>query len=183
MMFARGAVATPAKPPSSTTAITLVNKSAVVAPPAVQPKTTSEQYWAARALTAETLLTARLAHENELSALSAAEEEKRARELAVLQRSHDKRYAKLEILAMTLFACLIAFVSTTIYLLSRAQRPTPSRWALPSHFTIPILSPFASVVEHETSVIDTRLITMCCAILAALAYACFRYWLAHGRQR
>jgi hypothetical protein len=45
---------------------------------ALQPRTTTEQYWAARALSAETLLVARLEHQRELRSLSYAEETKRA---------------------------------------------------------------------------------------------------------
>jgi hypothetical protein len=45
---------------------------------ALQPRTSAEQYWAARALTAETLLSARLEHHRELRSLSYAEETKRA---------------------------------------------------------------------------------------------------------
>lgn len=56
-------------------------------PPHVKPTTAAEQYWAARALTAETLLSARLAHHGELLALSAEEEEKRAVRPSLLQRS------------------------------------------------------------------------------------------------
>lgn len=45
---------------------------------ALQPRTSAEQYWAARALTAETLLSARVEHHRELRSLSYVEETKRA---------------------------------------------------------------------------------------------------------
>lgn len=46
-------------------------------PPAVQPVTSTEQYWAARALTAETLLSVRSAHQEELRVISQYGDEKR----------------------------------------------------------------------------------------------------------
>jgi len=79
--------------------------------------------------------------------------------------------------------------------MQKAQRPWWSAISA-SHFTIPILSPFTSVVrfssyspsefrllnlgqvEHETSVIGTRIIATGMAIFACLAYAIFRYWIS-----
>ena len=46
-------------------------------PPAVKPVTSTEQYWAARALTAETLLSVRSAHQQELRAMTQYGDEKR----------------------------------------------------------------------------------------------------------
>ena len=46
--------------------------------PTVQPVTSTEQYWAARALTAETLLSARSAHEEELRTMAKYVDGKRA---------------------------------------------------------------------------------------------------------
>ena len=77
MMYAQAALV-PARPATQPALATSAAKTALSFPPSVKPTTTAEQYWAARALTAETLLSARLAHQGELLALSAAEEEKRA---------------------------------------------------------------------------------------------------------
>ncbi|KAI0725946.1 hypothetical protein C8Q72DRAFT_888088 [Fomitopsis betulina] len=151
-------------------------------PPHVKPTTAAEQYWAARALTAETLLSARLAHHGELLALSAEEEEKRAREIATVRRELDERNWKLEILVVLLLFCLVAIVAAIVHSHASVQRAIPSRWSIPTHFTIPILSPFTSVVEHETSTFSTRLLVTSAAIFAVLVYACFRYWLTHARQ-
>lgn len=47
-------------------------------PSGAQPVTQTEQYWAARALTAETLLSVRATHQEELRAIAQHGEEKRA---------------------------------------------------------------------------------------------------------
>lgn len=44
----------------------------------VHPQSSAEQYWAARALRAETLLSSRMAHQRELKTLSFSEETKRS---------------------------------------------------------------------------------------------------------
>ncbi|KAJ7481792.1 hypothetical protein FB451DRAFT_137380 [Mycena latifolia] len=142
----------------------------------LQPRTSSEQYWAARALTAETLLSARLEHQRELRSLSYAEESKRVKELM----AHDARHAKLERLVLALLAAVLLLV---IALLNIAHSDRPARGPkLPAHFTIPILSPFTSVVEHETSVVGSKTLAVFAFVLAGLAYFVFRHWLARRRQ-
>ncbi|OBZ76258.1 hypothetical protein A0H81_03020 [Grifola frondosa] len=118
--------------------------------------------------------------------LSVAEQEKRSRELDALQRTHEYRHAKLERLVLLLLGCLVALAAAMLHSILRQNHhphpPSPSRWTIPvMHFTIPVLSPFTSVIEHETSVINTRLITALGFLLicACLGYACFRYWLGH----
>ncbi|EPT03221.1 hypothetical protein FOMPIDRAFT_1035569 [Fomitopsis schrenkii] len=167
---------------TQSTPASAATKATASLPPHVKPTTAAEQYWAARALTAETLLSARLAHHGELLALSAEEEEKRAREIAALRREHDERNWKLEIFVVLLLCCLVAIVATVVHSHASVQRATPTRWSIPTHFTIPILSPFTSVVEHEASTLSTRLLVTSTVIFAVLAYACFRYWLFHARQ-
>ncbi|KAF7342074.1 hypothetical protein MVEN_01794700 [Mycena venus] len=145
---------------------------------ALQPHTSSEQYWAARALTAETLLAARLEHHRELRSLSYAEETKRARERA----AHDARHAKLERLVLALLAMLVLFVLALLHLAHKSASAATSRQRKPpSHFTIPILSPFTSVVEHETSVIGSKTLAVFAFAFAGLAYFIFRHWLARRR--
>ena len=53
-------------------------KSNVVVPPIVKPKTVAEQYWAARALTAEAVLSVKAQHHEELRQLTVIEHEKRS---------------------------------------------------------------------------------------------------------
>ncbi|KZT64975.1 hypothetical protein DAEQUDRAFT_677633 [Daedalea quercina L-15889] len=178
-MYARALI--PAGYATTQTAATL--KATVSLPPNVRPTTTAEQYWAARALTAETLLSAKLAHQNELMDLSSAEEEKRAREISLLQRRHEERNSRLEMLVILLLCCLVATVAAIVHSHSSARHAAPTGWSIPTHFTIPILSPFTSVVEHETSAVSTRLLVASAAITAVLAYACFRYWIVHARKR
>jgi len=183
MMYARAAVASAPESENVPTVSPKVNVP-ISALATMQPKSTVEQYWAARALTAEALLSARVIHQNELSAMASAAEDKRLAEIAALQRSYDGRHRKLEKLVAVLLACLVAFVSAVLYIASQnVHRASSTRLMLPSHFTIPILSPFTSVVEHETSIINTRLVAICLVMLSVLAYACFRYWLTQASRR
>ncbi|OCH86744.1 hypothetical protein OBBRIDRAFT_714554, partial [Obba rivulosa] len=148
-------------------------------PLAAKPVTATEQYWAARALTAEALLAARITHTNELQALTEAEQEKRSREMEAVHRLHEVRHSQLERLVVVLLGCLVIFVSVVMYTFSGSHHHAPpARYSKPSHFTIPILSPFASVVEHETSVFNAKIITILALVTACLLYACFRYWLS-----
>ncbi|KAJ6591265.1 hypothetical protein DFH09DRAFT_1026321 [Mycena vulgaris] len=143
----------------------------------LQPRSGAEQYWAARALSAETLLAARLEHQRELRSLSYAEESKRYRDLAV----HDARHAKLERLVLALLAAVLLLVLALLQL-AHAESPAARGRKGPAHFTIPILSPFTSVVEHETSVIGTKTLAVFAFVAAGLAYFVFRHWLARRRQ-
>ncbi|CCM04493.1 uncharacterized protein FIBRA_06673 [Fibroporia radiculosa] len=173
MMYARAVV------PAPTVKVTTTVPPIPAISAAARPSSVTEQYWAARALTAETLLSARIAHQTEILELATSAEEKRSQELLALRRTHDERHARLEMLVVALIACLVAFVCAIMYMHVRSLDQRASRWSVPTHFTIPILSPFASVVEHETSVIGNRLLAVGAAIFAILAYACFRFWLSH----
>ncbi|KAJ7905123.1 hypothetical protein B0H13DRAFT_2508843 [Mycena leptocephala] len=141
---------------------------------ALQPRTSAEQYWAARALTAETLLSARLEHHRELRSLSYAEETKRK------QAVHDARHAKLERLVLALLVMLLLLVFALLHLAHKSAATARPR-KVPAHFTIPILSPFTSVVEHETSVVGSKTLAIFALVLAGLAYFLFRHWLARRR--
>lgn len=150
----------------------------------LRPQSLTEQYWAARALKAETRLSSSIAHQRELRSLSSSEETKRLREIASLSTTHEWRQARLEKFVDFLLVCVGALMLSVIYLLASSKRhesPVP-RWRLPSHFTIPILSPFTSVVEHETSTIGTRSITVVVIILATFAYIIFRHKVKLGRS-
>ncbi|KAF7366435.1 hypothetical protein MSAN_00900400 [Mycena sanguinolenta] len=145
-----------------------------------QARSSSEQYWAARALTAETLLAARLEHHRELRSLSYVEETKRARE----REAHDARHARLERLILALLVMLLLLVLALLHLAHKSASASTSRpRRLPSHFTIPILSPFTSVVEHETSVIGSKTLGVFAFAFAGLAYFVFRHWLARRRPQ
>ncbi|KAF8178110.1 hypothetical protein K438DRAFT_1978075 [Mycena galopus ATCC 62051] len=143
----------------------------------LQPRTSAEQYWAARALTAETLLSARLEHHRELRSLSYVEETKRAVERA----AHDARHAKLEKLILALLAMLLLLVLALLHLTHKSASASTSPHHKPAHFTIPILSPFTSVVEHETSVIGSKTLAVFALVFAGLAYFVFRHWMARRR--
>ncbi|KAJ7757141.1 hypothetical protein B0H16DRAFT_1662539 [Mycena metata] len=143
---------------------------------ALQPRSGAEQYWAARALSAETLLAARVEHHRELRSLSFVEEAKRAKERAM----HDARHAKLEKLVLALLAMLFVLMLALLNFV-RTSASVPHTRKPPAHFTIPIFSPFTSVVEHETSVIGSKTLTVFAFALAGLAYFAFRHWLARRK--
>ncbi|KAF5381266.1 hypothetical protein D9615_008416 [Tricholomella constricta] len=141
--------------------------------PAPSTSSPAEQYWAARAFTAETLLSAREVHQRELQDLVRAEEVKRAYEISILGEQHKERHASLEKLVVLLISLVAVLVALVIYLATHYARHSTTR-ATPSHFTIPILSPFTSVVEHETSVIGSKTIAMVLLVLSVLAYLFIR---------
>ncbi|KIM82881.1 hypothetical protein PILCRDRAFT_820182 [Piloderma croceum F 1598] len=145
----------------------------------LRPQTSTEQYWAIRALKAETILQARTVHHRELQSLSFSEQTKRSREIAALSQAHEAKQVRLEKFVIALLACLGFLIMAFIYLLTSRNRnePSASRRSLPYHFTIPILSPFTSVVEHETSAIGTRSIAVLVMTLAVLVYFIFRRWM------
>jgi hypothetical protein len=62
----------------------------------LQPRSTAEQYWAARALSAETLLAARVEHHRELRTLTSVHDDRREQDKAM----HEARYARLEALVV-----------------------------------------------------------------------------------
>ncbi|KAJ7594201.1 hypothetical protein C8J56DRAFT_926177 [Mycena floridula] len=148
-----------------------------------QSASTTDYYWASRALAAETLLTARAEHYRDVRHLSITERLERSRELAALEKGHETRLAKLERLVIILIS-LVAFLAVLlvlVLLLASKPNPPPSQRQKSSHFTIPILSPFSSVVEHETSLISSRTISLIVAILGMLGVALF--WLRYGSSR
>jgi hypothetical protein len=105
---------------------------------------------------------------------------------------------------MVLAGVILVLILVIIYLathLTRHASKAQRHWlSLPSHFTIPILSPFTSVVslrvynlvvmmlspsqvEQETSVFSTRVIGIITVVLGVLAYFIFRHWFNSGRTR
>ncbi|KAK7056858.1 hypothetical protein VNI00_002575 [Paramarasmius palmivorus] len=129
---------------SSSSAVMTWNWSSVL------PKSRNEQYWASRALTAETLLTARTEHQWEMRDLTRYQEERRAIEVAALSKAHDERLSKLEKLIIILIGVLVLFAGALffVYVTSAPINPrNDPRAKSYAHFTIPILSPFASVVR------------------------------------
>jgi hypothetical protein len=54
------------------------------APATVKPRTFVEQYWAARALVAETVLTTRVQHQREMAEVRLGEEEKRTASICIV---------------------------------------------------------------------------------------------------
>ncbi|GLB45218.1 hypothetical protein LshimejAT787_2001230 [Lyophyllum shimeji] len=141
-------------------------------PAAHSSASSTAQYWAARAFSAETLLSARTVHQSELRDLVRAEEVKRAYEIALLENVHKERHASLERLVSMLLGLVAVLLVLVIYLATHYTRQSTAR--TPSHFTIPILSPFTSVVEHETSVVGSKTIALVLVVIAVLSYVFIR---------
>ncbi|KAF9528691.1 hypothetical protein CPB83DRAFT_854116 [Crepidotus variabilis] len=159
----------------------------------IVPLTVAEQYWATRALKAEALLAAQKAHKQEFRTLADFQDMKRQREMALLANEYKEKHTSLERL-LTFLLLLIAFmVMLIIYLATHYtrhsmllhQKQNTSWWSAigASHFTIPILSPFTSVVEHESSIFGAKIIGTLAAIGAVLLYFVFRYWFFQSGQR
>ncbi|KAJ3793947.1 hypothetical protein GGU11DRAFT_797939 [Lentinula aff. detonsa] len=144
------------------------------------PRSESEQYWTARALKAETLLIFKEEHFEHLQSVTVEQETKRVTEVAQLTKLYDERLVKLERLLAILLGVLFLLTFFTFFSnlflthQGREARSAQNQWA---HFTIPILSPFASVVEHEVSVVGSRTIFGSCLIIAGLAYFLLRHWI------
>ncbi|KAG2040712.1 hypothetical protein BDR03DRAFT_948349 [Suillus americanus] len=140
-------------------------------PTAAKPHTFVEQYWAARALVAETVLTTRVQHQKEMAEVRLGMEEKRTNQFAALVRASEQRQSRLEKFVVALVACfMLLFLATLL-------RDSPKSKGA-SHFTIPILSPFTSVVEHETGIISARSVSIFIVVLGILSYAIFRHLLS-----
>jgi C4-dicarboxylate-specific signal transduction histidine kinase len=112
-------------------------------PAAAKPRTFVEQYWAARALVAETVLTTRVQHQKEMAEVRLGMEEKQTNQFAALMRANEQRQSRLEKSVAVLITCFMLLFLGLIYIL---LRDSPKSKAA-SHFTIPILSPFTSVVS------------------------------------
>ncbi|KAG5635712.1 hypothetical protein H0H81_010337 [Sphagnurus paluster] len=130
----------------------------------------AEQYWSARALSAETLLSAKAIHQKELQDLMRAEDVKRSYELSKLAEQYRERHASLEKLVSLLLGLVAGLVALVIYLSTSHARSSAASRRPQSHFTIPILSPFTSVTEHEASVVGSKTIAMLLLMLTALGY-------------
>ncbi|KAI0816940.1 hypothetical protein BC628DRAFT_1100245 [Trametes gibbosa] len=76
----------------------------------------------------------------------------------------------------TVMLTMAAMFTIPVYLLyqkSASLVPHP-RWSAPMHFTIPILSPFASVIEHETSAVNVQLVAVLILAAGMFAFLWFR---------
>ncbi|KAI5827077.1 hypothetical protein K523DRAFT_247603 [Schizophyllum commune Tattone D] len=149
-------------------------------PPSTKPPS-AEQYWTTRALAGESLHSVHLHYQEKLHQAVAEQEWKREREMATLAEKHKEEQRRKETFMLTLLVGTFITLLMTLHVAGRAtQPPPPNKW-LSTHFTIPILSPFASVVEHEASIVGTKVLSVCVLVFGAVAYASIRYWLSRPR--
>ncbi|KAI9458518.1 hypothetical protein HD554DRAFT_1707252 [Boletus coccyginus] len=131
----------------------------ISAPLAAAPRTKVEKYWATRAVVAETLLSAHDRHRRELAEMRRIEEQKR------------------EVM------CLVVLLGFWLVMKIAPDRDAKSKSSRPSHFTIPILSPFTSVVEHETGVFGTKAVAIFVVIIGIAVYAALKHRLSQWHAR
>ncbi|KAJ8474817.1 hypothetical protein ONZ51_g6957 [Trametes cubensis] len=138
--------------------------------------TAMEHHWAMRATRAEAMYAAQTDRQREISTLSASMEERRARDMAELNARFSDQFAKHQQMMWMILGTMISVVATLMYLLVRTCAPaaSSSRWLPPLHFTIPVLSPFASVVEHETSAVNVPLVALLLLGAGSFAFLWFR---------
>ncbi|KAI0703867.1 hypothetical protein C8T65DRAFT_250132 [Cerioporus squamosus] len=146
----------------------------------LHPINTVEHYWALRATIAETRLHAQEVHRQELAAVSASHTESRSRELSELNSRYERELARIKYTVWTILVALGSLLAVVVYLLVRYVPPPAPSGRGSMHFTIPILSPFASVIEHETSAVNVPLV----AILLLSAGISLFLWLrcCHTRR-
>ncbi|KAI6018334.1 hypothetical protein EDC04DRAFT_2742704 [Pisolithus marmoratus] len=143
-------------------------------PRGVEPRTAVAQYWAFRAMTTETVFSQYVRHQNELTQVRVAEEERRTKEIAALVHANEKRQHNLERFMMA----LIMFLAYMLWRNSAPSGPSSEKRRSATHFTIPILSPFTSVVENETGVLGTKAIVICVLALVLAIFFAVRRWFA-----
>ncbi|TFK53000.1 hypothetical protein OE88DRAFT_1330090 [Heliocybe sulcata] len=142
----------------------------------VQPQTEREQYWAARALVAETLLSQESHHHEEIRRVISLEELKRSREISEIRTIYDRGQTKLEAFIMVLLAILAIFTFLTLGVVLKGHSEQKGLHKPSAHFTIPILSPFTSVIEHEMATLSFRTIACFTLFGSLLLYAIYRHW-------
>ncbi|KAI0752486.1 hypothetical protein C8Q80DRAFT_1117903 [Daedaleopsis nitida] len=118
------------------------------------------------------------AHKTELRLLqSLPREERHPRDLAEMNERYAREFAHIQRMVWALLMTVAALIGLVVFLLIRYVPPALSdpstRRNSPVHFTIPVLSPFTSVIEHETSAVNVQLV----AVLLLAAGISFVIWL------
>ncbi|KAI8996652.1 hypothetical protein BD414DRAFT_434692 [Trametes punicea] len=142
----------------------------------IEPVTVTEHHLAVRASRAEALLEAHTTHRKEIRTIATSLEERRSRDLAEVNARFSEQFAKHEFMMWVILG-LVAFVAMMLLvMLWRQCRPgnTPSHHVRPVHFTIPVLSPFTSVIENETSVVNVQLVALLLLSAGVFAFLWFR---------
>lgn len=142
-------------------------------PRGMEPRTAVAQYWALRTMVTETVFFQYVRHQNELTQVRLAEEERRTKEITTLVHANEKRQHNLERLMMA----LVIFLAYMFWSTSTPNSPSEKRRSA-THFTIPILSPFTSVVENETGVLGTKTVVVFVLALVLVAFFTLRRWFA-----
>lgn len=143
-------------------------------PRGMEPRTAVAQYWAFRTMATETVFSQYARHQNELTQVRLAEEERRTKEIAALVHANEKRQHNLERFMMV----LVMFLAYMVWRNSVSSGLSSEKRRSATHFTIPILSPFTSVVEHETGVLGTKAIVVLVLALFLVIWFAFRRWFA-----
>jgi len=120
------------------------------------PHTVSELHWAVRAMTAEVKLSERERHHKEITSI-------------------------LERIIYALLASVVGALAIWSFAGFGGQENTPpqTKGVWRPHFTIPILSPFTSIVEHEMSKVGFRTTAVFLFITGIVVYALVRHRVGH----
>ncbi|KAG6908944.1 hypothetical protein DXG01_002723 [Tephrocybe rancida] len=129
-----------------------------------------DEYWAKRAQAAEMQLQLALSASGDVQIHHVRHENAHT----ALGKQDQERLVRLEWLVVILLGFIAMLITLVVYLSASHNPPRNT----PAHFTIPILSPFTSVVEHETSIIGSKTIALFLLIVAALSYLAIRirFW-------
>ncbi|TBU26313.1 hypothetical protein BD311DRAFT_762984 [Dichomitus squalens] len=142
----------------------------------LHPVSAIEQYWAMRAERAEALLNAHERYKRELDDVSVSHEQRRSRELAELNARYARECAHVTRMVWICLGALTITVCVLFYVVFRYAPRVPSDPSRSSavHYTIPILSPFSSVIEHETSAVNVPLVAVLLIIMGLFGFLWFR---------
>jgi len=78
---------------------------------------------------------------------------------------------------------LLGFMGFLVMKIAPDRDANRSKSSKPSHFTIPIFSPFTSVVEHETGVFGTKAVSIFVVIIGIAVYVALKRRLSQWHTR
>jgi len=133
----------------------------------ITPSTRSEMYWAGRALVAE---------------MQVSERDRAQVQLEHAQRNHEERVSRLERFVIALTTMLAFIIIVLLFRNSASAGQTARGSAFRPHLTIPLLSPFTTIVEHEMSNTSFRTTALLIIVGAFVVYQLVCRWLDKKRK-
>lgn len=124
-------------------------------------------YWAGRALVAE---------------MQVSERDRAQVQLEHAQRNHEERVSRLERFVIALTTMLAFIIIVLLFRNSASAGQTARGSAFRPHLTIPLLSPFTTIVEHEMSNTSFRTTALLIIVGAFVVYQLVCRWLDKKRK-